>query len=467
MAPYTVLILGSGGREHALAWSLSRSPLLGKLYISPGNPGTAAHGENVEIAASAGKAPGPESRPASQSESGLESESGIQSETGSKSESESWFDAVAAFIREKDIALTVVGPEQPLVDGITDYLEARGHKVFGPSKAAARLEGSKTFAKWLMHKYQIPTAESIEFSGDTALDDLEAWLSVENQNWPVVIKADGLASGKGVFISRDRAESLDHLNRIREDATLRKAARRVIVEEFMEGEEASVFAITDGRNAHLLLSAQDHKRIGEGDTGLNTGGMGAYGPAPVIDERMLRLVEDTILYPTLGAMQLEGHAYRGVLYLGLMITEEGPKVVEYNCRFGDPECQVLLPAMKSDLLEVMLATVNFELEKTEVVMSKEHYCCVVLASGGYPEAYAKGKEISGLEKISDEAMVFHSGTRFGDGKLLTNGGRVLSVVARGHDLKTAIDNCYREVEKVSFENAYYRRDIGAKGLKRS
>jgi len=485
MAPYNVLILGSGGREHALAWSLNRSPLLGKLYISPGNPGTAAYGENVEIAATAGtlsgsdpgsqqgtgpkSVTGPRSETDSQSEADSRSEPGPapQTGTGPQTETDSWFDAVAEFIREKDIALTVVGPEQPLVDGITDYLEARGHKVFGPSKAAARLEGSKTFAKWLMHKYRIPTAESIEFNGDTALDDLEGWLSAENQTWPVVIKADGLAAGKGVFISRDRAESLDHLNRIREDAALRKAARKIIVEEFMQGEEASVFAITDGRNAHLLLSAQDHKRIGEGDTGLNTGGMGAYGPAPVIDEQMLRLVEDTILYPTLGAMQLEGHAYRGVLYLGLMITDEGPKVVEYNCRFGDPECQVLLPAMESDLLELMLAAVNFELEKTEVVMSNEHYCCVVMASGGYPEAYAKGKEISGLDKISDEALVFHSGTRTADGKLLSNGGRVLGVVASGQDLKTAIDNCYREVEKISFENAYFRRDIGAKGLKRS
>lgn len=438
MAQYNVLILGSGGREHALAWSLSRSPLLGKLYISPGNPGTTAHGENVAITP-AGDASGPEA----------------------------WFGAVEAFLRDKEIDLTVVGPEQPLVDGITDYLEARGHKVFGPSKAAARLEGSKTFAKRLMHKYQIPTSESIEFSGETALDDLEGWLSVENQNWPVVIKADGLAAGKGVFISRNRAEALEHLGKIRDDAALRKAAGKLIVEEFMEGEEASVFAITDGRNARLLISAQDHKRIGEGDTGLNTGGMGAYAPAPVIDERMLRLVEDTILYPTLGAMQLEGHAYRGVLYLGLMITKDGPKVVEYNCRFGDPECQVLLPAMKSDLLELMLATVNFELDKTEVIMSGEHFCCVVLASGGYPETYTRGMEISGIDKVSDDALVFHSGTRSADGKLLTNGGRVLSVVASGSDLQSAIDNCYREVKKITFDNACYRRDIGAKGLRRS
>ena len=441
MSKYNVLILGSGGREHALAWSLSRSPLLGELYISPGNPGTAAHGVNVGLkpAATASPADGPEA----------------------------WFKTVAAFIREKKIDLTVVGPEQPLVDGITDYLEARGCKVFGPSKAAARLEGSKTFAKWLMHKYQIPTAQSVEFSGDTVLDDLEDWLSLENENWPVVIKADGLAAGKGVFISRNRAESLEHLRRIREDETLRSAASRVIVEEFMEGEEASVFAITDGRNARLLLSAQDHKRIGEGDTGLNTGGMGAYAPAPVMDDRMLRLVEDAILYPTLGAMQLEGHPYRGVLYLGLMVTDEGPKVVEYNCRFGDPECQALLPAMKTDLLEVMLATVNFELDKSTVEMSDEHFCCVVMASGGYPEAYEKGMEISGLNDISGNALVFHSGTRLDDGKLLTNGGRVLSVVAKGPDLRSAIDGCYREVEKISFDKAYFRRDIGAKGLKRS
>jgi phosphoribosylamine---glycine ligase len=438
MAKFNVLIIGSGGREHALAWSLSRSPLLGKLYIAPGNPGTAELGENVTITPDEGAPPGPDA----------------------------WFGAIEAFLREKEIGLTVVGPEQPLVDGITDYLEERGHKVFGPSKAAAQLEGSKTFAKWLMHKYRIPTAESIAFSGEAALEDLGAWLSADNQKWPVVIKADGLAAGKGVFISRTRAEAMEHLGKIRNDEALRKAADKVIVEEFMEGEEASVFAVTDGRDARLLISAQDHKRIGEGDTGLNTGGMGAYAPAPVIDDRMLQLVEDTILYPTLEAMQKEGHAYRGVLYLGLMITDEGPKVVEYNCRFGDPECQVLLPAMKSDLLELMLAAVDHQLDKTEVVMSGDHFCCVVLASGGYPEAYAKGMEITGIENVSNDALVFHSGTRRDNGKLLTNGGRVLNVVASGPDLKSAIGNCYREVEKISFDNACYRRDIGAKGLRR-
>ncbi|MDG5767653.1 phosphoribosylamine--glycine ligase [Balneolales bacterium ANBcel1] len=437
MAQHNVLILGSGGREHALAWALSRSPKLGKLFIAPGNPGTGAYGENIAL-------PG--------------------SDAGDVT---SWFEAVAGVIEERRIDLTVVGPEQPLVDGITDFLEQRGHKVFGPSKAAARLEGSKTFAKNLMHKYKIPTAQSTHFSGHTVLDDVESWLKFDNDTWPVVIKADGLAAGKGVFICRTQTEALQHMQRIREDESLRRAAKEVVVEEFMEGEEASVFAITDGRNARLLLSAQDHKRIGEGDTGLNTGGMGAYAPAPVVDERMLRIVEDTILYPTLGAMQLEGHGYRGVLYLGLMITDEGPKVVEYNCRFGDPECQVLLPAMKSDLLEVMLATVNHQLESCEVEMSDDHFCGVVMASGGYPEAYTKGKEITGLDAVSDVAIVFHSGTRLEDGKLLTNGGRVLTVVAGGPDLKSAITRCYSEVDKISFDNAVFRRDIGAKGLKRA
>ena len=436
MARHNVLIIGSGGREHALAWSLSRSPLLENLFIAPGNPGTAALGENIPLS------------------------------PGDFSDTASYFEAVAALVGEKQIGLTVVGPEQPLVDGITDFLEARGCKVFGPSKGAARLEGSKTFAKWLMHKYKIPTAESIEFTGETALDDAEAWLKYDNGRWPAVIKADGLAAGKGVFISSDAEEAAEHIRLIREDASLRKAADRLIIEEFMVGEEASVFAITDGRNARLLLSAQDHKRIGEGDTGLNTGGMGAYAPAPVVDDYVLKLVEDTILYPTLGAMQLEGHAYRGVLYLGLMITEEGPKVVEYNCRFGDPECQALLPAMESDLLEVMLATVNFELEETEVRMSRDHYCCVVMASGGYPGAYEKGKQISGIGQVSEDALVFQSGTREEGGRLLTNGGRVLSVVAAGPDLTRAISRCYKEVEKISFDGAYYRRDIGKKGLNR-
>lgn len=460
MPNYNVLILGSGGREHALAWSLSRSSMLDRLYISPGNPGTAQYGENVDIKPHCPA----ENRSQAVSSSG---EGPAGQEAPRKDGPETWFEAVAAFVRDNKIDLVVVGPEQPLVDGITDYLDERGHKVFGPSKAAAQLEGSKSFAKWLMHKYQIPTAGSVEFAGDTVLDDLEGWLAVDNQNWPIVIKADGLAAGKGVFISRNRPEALEHLRRIREDTALRKAAGRVIVEEFMEGEEASVFAITDGRHAQLLLSAQDHKRIGEGDTGLNTGGMGAYAPAPVMDSHMLQLVEDTILYPTLGAMQLEGHAYRGVLYLGLMITEQGPKVVEYNCRFGDPECQVLLPALKSDLLELMLAAVNSGMDSATVNMSDEHFCCVVMASGGYPEAYAKGEEITGVERVSDETLVFHSGTRQENGKLLTNGGRVLSVVAKGPNLRSAIEGCYAQVDKISFNNAYYRRDIGAKGLKRS
>lgn len=437
MTATNVLVLGSGGREHALAWSLSQSPLLGTLYVAPGNPGTARIAQNLDLS------------------------------PGSFSTPEEWFEALDQLIVKHQIGLTVVGPEQPLVDGIADYLEKRGHKVFGPSKAAAQLEGSKSFAKWLMHKYRIPTARSTRFEGETVLDDLEAWMKVENQDWPVVIKADGLAAGKGVFICQDLKEALEHIQRIRDDKTLREAARQVIVEEFMEGEEASLFAITDGRNARLLLSAQDHKRIGEGDTGLNTGGMGAYGPAPVIDSRMLKTVEDTILYPTLGAMQLEGHPYRGVLYLGLMITEEGPKVVEYNCRFGDPECQILLPAMKSDLLEVMLATVNHELGNQQLEMSDEKFCCVVMASKGYPEAYEKGKQITGAEDVAGNAIVFHSGTSQKDGKLFTAGGRVLSVVTSGDTLQQALESCYKEVEKIRFEGAYYRRDIGFKGLNRA
>lgn len=437
MTKHNVLVLGSGGREHALTWSLSRSPLLGKLYIAPGNPGTEKLGTNISL------------KPAD------------------FATNEAWFEAVAGLIREKMIDLTVVGPEQPLVDGITDFLEARGCKVFGPSRDAARLEGSKSFAKRIMEKYNIPTAQAAIFEGDAALDDVEAYLKFRNRNWPVVIKADGLAGGKGVFISRSEAEALDHLQRIRNDASLRKAAGKLMIEEFMEGEEASVFAITDGRHARLLLSAQDHKRIGEGDTGLNTGGMGAYAPAPVVDEHLMKRIEDSILYPTLGAMQLEGHAYKGVLYLGLMITKSGPKVVEYNCRFGDPECQALLPAMKTDLLEVMLAAVHFELEQTVIEMSDEHYCCVVMASGGYPEAYDKDMEITGVEQVSPEALVFHSGTRMEGQRLLTNGGRVLSVVAKGKSLKEAITACYGEVDKISFDNAYFRRDIGGKGLKRS
>lgn len=422
---YNVLLIGSGGREHALARAISESSQLTKLYIAPGNPGTAQSGENVSLDVSD-------------------------------------LDAVWDFIQKKNIDVTVVGPEQPLVDGMANFLEAKGHAVFGPKLQAAMLEGSKEFAKEFMERHNIPTAAYRVFDQEH-FDEAAEYIKEQGQ-YPVVLKADGLAGGKGVFIPETEAEAHEVLEELKNSDSLKKAASRLVIEEFMVGEEASVFAISDGTSWKVIGNAQDHKRIGEGDTGLNTGGMGAYSPAPVVTEEILKRVENEIIEPTIAGMKEEGNPYSGILYCGLMITKEGPKVVEYNCRFGDPECQVILPRMQSDLLEIIIATTSGELGKTDIQFDDEVRCCVVLASGGYPESYDKGKEITGLDEV-ENAIVFHAGTKEKDGKLYTNGGRVLNIVGSGTDLETAIKNTYEEVKKVHFDKAYYRSDIGAKGLK--
>ena len=420
-----VLLLGSGGREHTLAWSISQSPKLDTLFIAPGNPGTAEVGKNVSLSLSD-------------------------------------FDEILSFIEEKDIELTVVGPEQPLVDGIADFLESKGHKVFGPSKKAAQLEGSKEFAKEFMKKNRIPTADYRSF-GQDEFDEAFNYIK-ERDDYPVVLKADGLAGGKGVFISETEEEVQKRLEQLQEDAKLSDAADRLVVEEFMEGEEASVFVISDGKTAKIFHNAQDHKRIGEGDTGLNTGGMGAYSPAPVIQGDMLQIVEKEIILPTISGMLLDDMPYKGMLYVGLMITEQGPKVVEYNCRFGDPECQAIVPSLKNDLLELMYAAAGEELVGHDVQLDDQYRCCVVMASEGYPTSYEKGFPISGIEDVADDVHVFHAGTSIDDGQLVTAGGRVLSVVGAGDTLENAIQNTYKEVKKISFDNAYFRSDIGVKGL---
>jgi len=423
---FNVLLLGSGGREHALAWGISKSNLLDALYIAPGNPGTAELGENVELSLSD-------------------------------------FEAIAEFVDENDIDLTVVGPEKPLVGGITDFLEERGHKVFGPSKVAAQLEGSKSFAKEFMLKHGIPTASYVTFDHD---EFDKAATHIERQNeYPVVLKADGLAGGKGVFICDSEKEVFERLELLHEDAKLSKAASSLVVEDYMEGEEASVFVISDGKTAKIIHNAQDHKRIGEGDTGLNTGGMGAYCPAPVMTDQMLKRVEREIIMPTISGMLLDENPYKGILYLGLMITQDGPKVVEYNCRFGDPECQPIVPSLKTDLLDLMMATVKGELDSRDIELDERYRCCVVMASKGYPKEYEKGKVITGFDDLEEEAIVFHSGTAMKDGELVTDGGRVLSVVCPGETLMEAIKATYRQIEKISFDKAYYRSDIGKKGLK--
>ena len=422
---YNVLLLGSGGREHALAWGISKSSKLDDLFIAPGNPGTSECGKNVDL-------------------------------------NFSDFDAVWEFIQINNIHLTVVGPEQPLVDGLADFLEEKCHAVFGPKKQAAMLEGSKEFAKDFMKRHHIPTADYEVFS-QNEFDEAAKYILKKN-SYPIVLKADGLAGGKGVLIPENEKDALSALEELKE-GSLSGAASRLVVEEFMHGEEASVFAICDGDSYKVVGNAQDHKRIGEGDTGLNTGGMGAYSPAPIVTKELLKRVESEIIAPTVSGMKSEGNPYQGILYVGLMITKKGPKVVEYNCRFGDPECQVIVPAMESDLLDVIISCTEGRLSETDIELDDTYRCTVVMVSGGYPQSYEKGKEIFGIEEV-DSGLVFHAGTKKENGQLFSNGGRVINVVGEGSSLQTAIDNSYSQVEKITFEKAYYRTDIGAKGLKR-
>lgn len=427
MDTYSVLLIGGGGREHAIAWKLSQSDKLGKLFIAPGNPGTASLGTNVSL--------------------DLKD-----------------FQEVLTFIQNSGIELVVVGPEGPLVNGIADFLQKHNIPVFGPQKKAAMLEGSKEFAKDFMVKYGIPTADYSVFKS-TDYDDALKFVKLKD-SYPIVLKADGLAGGKGVFICDSEEEVKKRLLQVKKDETLSKAASKLVVEEFMEGEEASVFVISDGHTAHVLHNAQDHKRIGEGDTGLNTGGMGAYSPAPIVSDKMLNIIKEQIIEPTITGMQLEESAYSGILYIGLMITEKGPKVVEYNCRFGDPECQVILPSVNNDLLDLILSVTEQRLDEKSIQIDDQYRCCVVLASDGYPVEYEKGKQIKGFNQVDEEAIVFHAGTAEEDGEIVTNGGRVLNVVGNGNSLKAAIDHAYLNVDKIQFSTKYFRKDIGHKGLKR-
>lgn len=427
METHRVLLIGSGGREHALAWGLAKSPLLDALFIAPGNPGTAALGTNVDLDVDD-------------------------------------HEAVLEFVEEYGITLVVVGPEKPLVDGLTDYLEDYGHQVFGPSQHAARLEGSKSYSKSIMQKYGIPTAACHVFERHEVAS-IHLHLS-ESAEYPLVVKVDGLAAGKGVFICDNADQANAVIDTILNDPVLSAAADVFVIEEFMTGEEVSVFAVSDGHTARLIGYAQDHKRVGDGDTGPNTGGMGAYAPAPLLDDAALTHIMDTIVQPTIDAMAAEETPYKGVLYAGLMMTEAGPKVVEYNCRFGDPECQVLVPALQQDLLEVLLMTVNGRLEYARFTRKPGYYCSVVMASKGYPGSVTKGFPIHGLGLVDPDVLVFHSGTALADDQIVTNGGRVLNVVGHGATLDEAIGKAYASVERIHFEGAVYRTDIGRKGLLR-
>lgn len=422
-----ILIIGGGGREHAIGHALSLSGRRPELYFAPGNAGTATIGTNIPIA--------PDD-----------------------------IDALRRFAQEHAIDLTIVGPEVPLVKGIVDLFEAESLPIVGPTAAAARLEGSKAFAKAFMARHRIPTAEHRTFSR-SQYDEARAY--VEGHGAPIVLKASGLAAGKGAIVCASEDEARHALDAVLLSNDFGSAGDELVVEECMEGEEASVFVLTDGISHRTLLPAQDHKRIGEGDTGPNTGGMGAYAPAPVMDDALMHRVDAEIVRPTLTAMADEGHPYRGILYVGLMMTEQGPRVIEYNCRLGDPEAQAVLPMMENDAVEVFEAIAHRRLDQVSLRSRSGSAATVVMASGGYPGRYSKGHEIRGLETVRglDDVLIFHAGTTTDEaGRVVTSGGRVLSVTAVAPTLSDAISRAYEAANHIEFEGKYLRRDIGRRGL---
>lgn len=416
-----ILIVGSGGREHAIAMSAAKSPRAEKIYCAPGNAGIASIAECVPIGA-------------------ME------------------FEKLVSFAKEKAIDLVIVGMDDPLVGGLVDEMEAAGIRTFGPRKNAAILEGSKAFSKDLMKKYHIPTAAYETF------DDPEKALAyLRTASFPIVLKADGLALGKGVLICNTPEEAEDGVRTIMEDKKFGDAGNRMVIEEFMTGREVSVLSFVDGKTIKIMSSAQDHKRAGDNDTGLNTGGMGTFSPSPFYTKEVDEYCKKYIYQATVDAMAAEGRAFKGVIFFGLMLTEKGPKVLEYNARFGDPEAQVVLPRMKNDILEVMEACIDGKLDEISLEFEDNAAVCVVLASDGYPLHYEKGLAISGLERFESEEgyYCFHAGTKFDEnGTLVTNGGRVLGITAKGADLKEARKNAYEATEWVQFDNKYMRHDIG-------
>ncbi len=423
-----ILVIGGGGREHTLAWKLAQSPKATKLYAIPGNPGMAEIAECVpDISIEDNK-------------------------------------AVVDFAKTHDIDLAVVGPEVPLTNGIVDAFEAAGILAFGPRKLAAEIEGSKSFSKGLMKKYGIPTAKYEVFTDAAAAKDY-----IRKEGAPIVIKADGLAAGKGVVVAMTEEEALRAITDIMEAQEFGQAGSRVVIEEFMEGEEASLLAFTDGETIVPMISSQDHKRAYDGDKGPNTGGMGTYAPAPVMTPALVAQAKETILEPAIRAMAVEGRKYQGCLYAGLMITADGPKVVEFNARFGDPETQVVLPLLRSDLVEIMTACARGDgsLKDLGIRWSDGAAVCVVLASGGYPKSYRKGYEITGLaEAAAKGAHVFHAGTAEKDGKIVTAGGRVLGVVAEAADVAQAVEKAYDGVSAIDFKDKMFRKDIAHRALER-
>jgi len=420
-----ILVIGSGGREHALCWKLRQSPRVTEVFCAPGNAGTEQIGRNVAIPVGD-------------------------------------IEGLAKFADSSGIGLTVVGPDDALAAGIVDVFERRGLRIFGPSKEAARFESSKAFAKRYMERHGIPTARFGEFT-----DSAEAHRFCQKMSYPLVIKADGLALGKGVIIAANAEEAAKAIYRIMEQRQFGEAGRRVVIEEFLTGEECSIHALVDGRTFAMFPGAQDHKRALDGDLGLNTGGMGAYSPAPVLTAELERQVREQVLEPFVRGLEADGLRFKGLLYPGLMLTPAGLKVLEFNCRFGDPETQAFMPRLKTDLVDLMEAVIDGQLANCSLEWRNEAAVCVVMASGGYPAEYEKGKDIRGIDSAeSDEYVtVFHAGTKRIDRRLLTAGGRVLGVTALGRDVRAAREKAYAAVEKIEFPGAQYRRDIAAKGVR--
>ena len=414
-----ILVVGSGGREHAIAWKLSQSPLVKKIYACPGNAGIASLGDCIEISAEDIK-------------------------------------GLADFAEKNSIDLTVVGPEQPLILGIVDEFEKRKLKIFGPKKEPALIEGSKGFAKEFMKRYHIPTASFKIFEQKEEAIDF-----VRSSEFPLVIKADGLAAGKGAFVVEDLKSAEDAVEKVMVQKIFGEAGSRLVVEDFLTGEEVTILAFTDGRTVLPMVSSQDHKRIYDGDRGPNTGGMGAYAPTLIVNEKIMKKITEEILEPAILGLNKEGRVFKGVLYAGLMITEMGPKVIEFNCRFGDPETQVVLPLLESDLAEIFLSIVEEELDLQDVKWKEGSAVCVVLASGGYPDKYEKGKEIFGLNRVGNSnVLVFHAGTKKAGNRIVTNGGRVLGVTAFDQTMEGALGKAYSAVDKIRFDGMQYRHDIG-------
>ncbi|WP_028401210.1 phosphoribosylamine--glycine ligase [Ectobacillus panaciterrae] len=413
-----VLVIGRGGREHALAWKLAQSAH--KVYVAPGNEGMRDVAELAAI-------------------------------------DENDFAALVAFAKEKEIELTIVGPEVPLTNGIVNYFEEAGLRVFGPRQEAAVIEGSKAFTKDLMKKYSIPTA-----AYETFTEYEQAAAYIEHVGAPIVIKADGLAAGKGVTVAMTKEDALAAVKEMMLDAKFGEASKKVVIEEFLEGQEFSLMAFVNGTNVYPMVISQDHKRAFDGDKGPNTGGMGAYSPVPQIPESSVEQAVETVLHPVAAAMIKENRSFTGILYAGLILTAEGPKVIEFNARFGDPETEVVLPRLENDLVEVMLNVLDGK--EVQLEWSEDAVVGVVLAAKGYPDSYEKGFVIKGLDKVSDQALVFHAGTAMKDGEFVTNGGRVLFVACRGKDLSSAKEQAYKEIENIESEGLFYRSDIGQKAI---